>query len=207
MDESPRPSLFSVRLNFVISLSAHNSNLLYDHGIGAFTAAELDAIEQYCEGLELIKAPLGGRSENDPYENIRISKVAAIRQAPQIMWLYERIAGVVHMLNRTYQFDLRGFHEPLQYTVYHHSEGGHFNWHIDQGPQPPRKLSLTLQLTDPSRYEGGDLQFNTGTKPVTAPKDRGVAIAFPSFVLHRVTPVTAGTRRALVAWVTGPSFK
>ena len=201
------PGLILRGSKLLATMATPNSTLLFDHGIGAFTAAELDSIEQYCDSLALIKAPLGGRTEGDPYEHIRISRVAAIRQDPQIMWLYERIASVVRTLNRTYQFDLRGFHEALQYTVYHDREGGHFDWHIDQGPQPPRKLSLTLQLTDPSRYEGGDLQFNTGTKPVTAPKDRGVAIAFPSFVLHRVTPVTAGTRKALVAWVTGPSFK
>jgi len=190
-----------------MTMSAPGSPLVYDHGLGAFTGAELDSIEQYCDGLPLIAASLGGREVGDQYGHIRITRVAAIRHASQILWLYERMAGIVKTLNRHYQFDLKGFSESFQYMVYRDSEGGHFDWHIDQGPQPPRKLSLTLQLTDPSRYEGGELQFNAGDMIISAPRDRGVAIAFPSYVVHRVTPVTAGTRKAIVAWVTGPNFK
>ena len=109
--------------------------------------------------------------------------------------------------NRSYQFDLRGFAEAPQYMVYRDAEGGHFDWHMDIGPMPPRKLSLTIQLTDAAQYEGCQLQFNTGTAIVSAPKNRGVAIAFPSYMIHRITPITAGVRKAIVAWVTGPSFK
>jgi PKHD-type hydroxylase len=72
--------------------------------------------------------------------------------------------------------------------------------------RPRRKLSRSLQLTDPSTYEGGTLEFLTGTRPQIAPRDRGALIAFPSFGVHRVAPVTAGTRKSLVIWVTGPQF-
>ena len=91
--------------------------------------------------------------------------------------------------------------------VYHDHEGGHFGWHMDVGPRTPRKLSLTLQLTDPSRYQGGELQFFTGDIVRTAPRDRGMLIAFPSYMVHQVTPVTAGTRKSIVAWVSGPQFR
>ena len=125
---------------------------------------------------------------------------------PDIMWLYERLAAICRTLNRSWQFDLKGFSEAPQYMVYHGAQNSHFDWHIDQGPQPPRKLSLTLQLTDPSGYEGGELQFHAGNI-ITAPKGRGVVIAFPAYTLHRVTPVTKGTRKAIVAWICGPNFK
>jgi PKHD-type hydroxylase len=68
-------------------------------------------------------------------------------------------------------------------------------------------LSLTIQLTDPSRYEGCELQFNVGTQIISTPKGRGVVVAFPSYMIHRVTPITSGVRKAIVAWVTGPEFK
>ena len=70
-----------------------------------------------------------------------------------------------------------------------------------------RKLSLSVQLTDPERYGGCDLEFQAGNRIETAPRDRGAVIAFPSYVLHRVTPCGKGTRKALVAWTTGPQFR
>jgi PKHD-type hydroxylase len=183
-------------------------NPVFDHGIGAFSEDELDRLENYCDRLPSSAATLGGLPRGE-YDNVvRITQTASIRQAPEIMWLFQRLAEIVRTFNnRSYQFDLRGFSEPPQYIVYRDSERGHFDWHMDTGPSPPRKLSLTIQLTDPSRYEGCALEFNTGTVIIPAPKNRGVAIAFPSFMIHRVTPVTAGTRKAIVAWVTGPTFK
>ena len=100
----------------------------------------------------------------------------------------------------------RGFSENFQYTIYHGIEGGHYDWHVDHGPlKLQRKFSISVQLSDASDYEGCDLEFHAGnrrSKPLRAL--RGAVIAFPSYVLHRVTPCTKGTRKALVAWTTGP---
>jgi PKHD-type hydroxylase len=63
-----------------------------------------------------------------------------------------------------------------------------------------------LQLTDPSEYEGGNLQVCDGTIH-NVRKQRGLVAAFPSYTLHQVTPVTKGSRQSLVAWITGPSFR
>ena len=181
---------------------------IYDEGIGAFTEEELDRLVAYCDALPIERAPLNGKTGTRYDDAIRVTQVSSVRQAPDIMWLYERLAAIVHGFNnRSFQFDLRGFSEPPQYMVYRDADGGHFDWHMDTGPIPPRKLSLTLQLTDPAHYQGCQLQFNTGTGIVAAPSNRGAAIAFPSYMMHRVTPITSGTRRALVAWVTGPRFK
>ena len=179
---------------------------IFNHGLGAFTEEELDKLERYCDALPLSKAALAGFDAGERYNHIRSTRVSAIVQTPEIAWFYERLVVICRTLNRAYGFDLRDFAEPPQYLVYHHSENGHFDWHVDQGVAPPRKLSLTLQLTDPSRYEGGALQLNGGNI-VCAPKDRGAAIAFPSYTVHRVTPVTAGTRKSIVAWITGPNFR
>ena len=142
-------------------------------------------------------------------EAIRVTEIGWMRQAPDIMWFYERLAGIFRAFNeQIYHYDLRGLSEPPQFLVYRDTDSGHFDWHMDVGRGQPRKLSLTLQLTDPARYEGGELQFNTGTETMTAmPKDRGVAITFPSYLIHRVTPVTSGIRKAIVAWASGPDFK
>ena len=86
---------------------------------------------------------------------------------------------------------------------------GFYRWHVDNNMQsdvPPRKLSMTVQLSDPSEYTGGELQLHDG-EVQTAVNSRGHVIIFPSYVLHRVQPVTSGTRRSLVVWANGPGFK
>ena len=176
---------------------------------GAFTPAELDRIEAVGDALTLAKATLVGGTDDGDYKDTRITRTAWIMPSPDTKWIYDRIQAVVRTLNeRVWQFDIRGFSENFQYTVYHGTEGGHYDWHVDQGDlAKSRKLSLSLQLTDPSEYEGCDLQFRGGRHIETAPKGRGTLIAFPSYVLHRVTPITSGTRKAVVVWTTGPQFR
>jgi len=76
-----------------------------------------------------------------------------------------------------------------------------------------RKLSVTVNLTTPGNYEGGNLKFDLGPH---APKryhvckeirPRGTIIVFPSHLYHQVTPVTKGTRYSLVMWNLGHPFR
>lgn len=98
-----------------------------------------------------------------------------------------------------WRFELSGV-EPLQLAEY--GEGDEYGWHLDIGPGAAslRKLSATVQLSDPDDYEGGALEI-WGTDAI----DRaiGSAVVFPSYLVHRVLPVTRGVRRSLVAWMTG----
>lgn len=151
----------------------------------------------------------GTINEGAVNQDIRKSKVSWITQNSRSGWLYDRMAFITRQLNgQFFDFDLFGFVEDFQYTVYD-AYGDHYTWHMDKGRSStvPRKLSLVLQLSDPSEYEGGDLEIFTTTSPVTLEKKKGILHAFPSFVMHRVTPVTKGIRRTLVIWVSGPKFK
>lgn len=83
-----------------------------------------------------------------------------------------------------------------------------FNWHFDMsGVSSTRKLSFTIQLSDSDDYEGGDLQFGPVIEHKPEIRKKGNITIFPSYVWHRVTPVTKGNRYALVGWVHGPAFK
>ena len=64
-----------------------------------------------------------------------------------------------------------------------------------------------LQLTDPAEYEGGDLEIMSGAETDVVLKQRGLITVFPSYILHRVSPVTKGTRKTIVVWACGPAFK
>jgi PKHD-type hydroxylase len=107
-----------------------------------------------------------------------------------------------------WQFDIPSILDVVQYTQYYEN-GGHYDWHTDTGPHPfnTRKISITVQLSDPNEYEGGDLELKLGNQTSKMPKEKGCAVLFPSYILHRVTPVTKGIRKSLVLWVGGSVFK
>lgn len=144
--------------------------------------------------------------EDDGY---RRSEVSWLFPTPDTFWLFEKLTGAVQYLNREFfEFDLYGFAEGLQFTKYSGEYAGCYDKHIDFNVAGPvRKLSLVVQLSDPSDYEGGELLMHTTKEPVAMEKARGNMAAFPSYVLHEVTPVTQGTRYSLVAWVTGKPFR
>ena len=90
--------------------------------------------------------------------------------------------------------------------------GGNYNWHCDYGEAPVkgsvRKLSMSIHLTDPKEYEGGELNLiNYSNYPVMVNNSLGSTIVFDSKVPHKVWPVTWGTRIALVGWANGPKLR
>lgn len=99
--------------------------------------------------------------------------------------------------------------EPAQFTEY--PKGGFYDWHMDaevncRFEPPVRKISMTVLLSHPSEFEGGDLEFMTeGNKPPQLLQ--GQAIFFCSLLRHRVAKVKKGVRRSLVMWFGGPPFK
>ena len=178
---------------------------------GLFNDAELDAIIKLGDSLALENAELsvGGQG----YENIRRTLVAWVDRNPETEMLYRRLEDAVLALNaRYFRFDLSGMAN-FQYALYGGPEGGHFDWHKDYGRDPndpaqePRKLTISLQLSDPSDYEGCELQVRAGNKIDIAPKARGTLVAFPANVLHQVTPILSGVRKTLVVWAVGPEFR
>jgi len=178
---------------------------------GLFNNDELNALVRLGDGLALEKAELSGGGAG--YENIRSTKVAWVPRQASTESLYQRLENAVLELNaRYFRFDLSGL-AMFQYAVYGGPEGGHFDWHKDYGRDPadpdqePRKLTLSLQLSDGSDYDGCDLQVRAGHQIDTAPRARGSLVAFPANVLHQVTPIRSGIRRSLVAWAVGPEFR
>lgn len=138
---------------------------------------------------------------------VRRSKVYWLPKTDEFIEIYKIIHKLVGQANSDFfNFKLGEIREKLQYTVYSENDQGHYDWHLDMGPgNGRRKLSVVCQLSDPSEYEGGELQINNG-QIRTVEKDKGTVIIFPSYLLHRVTPVTKGTRKSLVLWIEGPAF-
>lgn len=108
-------------------------------------------------------------------------------------------------IDKTYEY---------QFTEYDKSYNGHYNWHNDVIWDSPleshRKLSMIIQLSDPSNYEGGDLMFDffdRSTIDDKVLKKRGTVIIFPSIIPHKVSPVTEGHRCSFVIWKEGPKWR
>lgn len=175
----------------------------------AFTFGELDQAILQMDKIEKDCAKIG--DEGQVTKTIRSSSVAWLSLNNESQWIYDRMAWVARLLNgQFYKFDLHGFFEDMQYTIYNGEEKNHYTWHRDTslGSQsPPRKLSMILQLNDPTEYEGGDIEILTSHTPDTVTKQRGLITVFPSYTMHRVTPVTSGIRKTLVVWISGPAFK
>lgn len=136
----------------------------------------------------------------------RVSHIAWIEPKPDHQWLYDKVAALFALANRHYGFELTGFVDALQYTVYGPEQ--HFDWHLDLGMDQTsaRKLSMTIQLSEPRDYTGGELEFIT-LKLGEQARLQGSATFFPSYLAHRVSPVLSGVRRSLVAWGYGPAFR
>ena len=145
-------------------------------------------------------------------------------------WIYKEIHPYIHEANKeagwNFQWD---FSENAQFTEYGSNQ--HYNWHADSWEEPYnfpdnldkhgkiRKLSVTLSLSEPFTYEGGNLEFDFRNsadldwtkketqRTITEIRPKGSICIFPSFLWHRVTPVTKGVRHSLVLWNLGFPYK
>jgi PKHD-type hydroxylase len=176
----------------------------------------------YKEGLDLIDVQkIEDLADTYPYtkgtivgndeiiESVRKSKIKWLHPNDDSQWLYDKIINMVVEANKAmWNFNLYSVIDSIQYTVYSEG-GGHYDWHMDIGPGSisHRKVSVTIQLSDPSEYEGGDLELWYGGGVIQIPKNKGLTVIFPSFSMHRVTPITKGTRKSLVLWLGGEHYK
>jgi PKHD-type hydroxylase len=177
---------------------------LYAFWNNAFSKEECQKIINISKDKGLIKGTTFGDS------NIRDSKISWLYPADGIDWVFRRVTDITLNLNeRFFKFDLFGINEGFQFTNYK-APSGKYGKHVDRSMNMSvRKLSISIQLTNPEEYEGGELKLYDGDdeKAIVMDKTQGTLILFPSYVLHEVMPVTKGERNSLVTWVTGKQFK
>lgn len=186
-----------------------------------FTPEQCDQIIAMCElvahgngGFQ--KGRIGTHvdgGEDNP--ETRVTDIVWLEPSRENDWVHHRISQITGRVNsEKFQLDLDNF-DGFQFSRYESSNSGHYDWHIDVMPEPPnpashRKLSLSVMLSNPDDYEGGDLLLNTRGHPGKAEVYRpvkGDVVFFYSFVPHRVTPVTKGVRNTLVTWACGEKFR
>jgi PKHD-type hydroxylase len=181
---------------------------LYDD---VFSVDECNRIVEYANSLGLQESVVSTSPDSSvfqPNHEVRQSKVRFLYpDRPDSGWIFERLLEVtMDANNKFFGFNLWGFVEGIQFTEYN-APGGKYDYHVDKAfGHVIRKLSISVQLTDPSTYEGGNLELFCAPQPEIAKREQGSITFFPSYTLHRVTPVTKGKRNSLVAWVTGDQY-
>ena len=169
----------------------------------AFDETVIDQIISHAKTRTGQKAQLF--SSSDSLSSWRSSTVRWLT-AP---WIAELLLPFAEQANESFNIDFEPRIE-MQFTEYSAAERGHYDWHHDvywhgQSGQD-RKLSITIQLSDGESYEGGDFEFED-IETNTDFRGKGSLLIFPSYLRHRVTTVTKGTRLSLVAWYSGPQWR
>jgi PKHD-type hydroxylase len=181
----------------------------------AFKENELEEIINLSNKKPLRKGVTFDVEKTDSYRN---SMINFHSYNDENKWIFDRLNGVIKSINDSYyNFDLGGY-DDYQYSEYYSYEKGRYDYHMDMSigtnhitpPNKFRKLSLSLLLNEPYiDFEGGDFYLNLGRESESERIDikKGRIILFPSFLIHKVTPVIEGVRKSLVVWVEGPKFK
>jgi PKHD-type hydroxylase len=186
---------------FIFEDNVFKNHIDYYRFIKAIPEPVIDSLRSRLNNKDLKDATIDGNEKRK-----RRTKIYWLPKTDEFADVYNMFKQfLIECNNNFYKFNISEITENIQYSVYTEQEHGYYDWHIDMIQRTNRKLSLVCQLSDPSEYEGGELQINMG-EIKSLEKEKGTIIIFPSYILHRVTPVTKGVRRTLVLWVEGPSF-
>ena len=211
-----------------------NISNYYWYFSGVLTPKFCDEVIKYANAQKEVMARTGGYGDRK-LKKEEILDLKRKRNSDLVWlndtWIYKELHPYVHEANRNagWNFDWERS-ESCQFTKYKLNQ--YYDWHCDswnkpydrKDPNHPehgriRKLSMTCQLTDGSEYKGGELEFDfrnydphmrDESKHRIQCKEilpKGSIIVFPSFVWHRVKPVTSGTRYSLVVWHLGRPFR
>lgn len=186
-----------------------NSNYCetYAHTLDLFTPEECDRIIKQCLELNVVK---GLTCDSIQTDKIRKNNVSWLDPKNEdLQWIYQRCLAAIKDANiNIFDYALT-WGEDFQFTIYDDPKD-HYTKHMDSGingDSATRKLTFSVQLSDPEHYEGSRLLLHTSNNPIEAKVERGTINFFPSYILHEVTPLISGKRYSLVGWMHGPKFR
>ena len=179
--------------------------LNWQHWHKALSPEECERITKLCrETAAFQSATVFKNNEYVPSNDIRETKVAWVKD-PQ---LRQTCNDYFLEANRNAFNFIVDFLPDIQFAEY--EKGCFYTWHHDinwdSSSLYDRKLSIIIQLSDPSTYEGGNFEFKELEQPQGF-RDQGSVLVFPSYNVHRVTEVTEGVRNSIVCWMEGPRWR
>tara|TARA_R100001086_G_scaffold245910_1_gene177465 strand:- start:394 stop:1017 length:624 start_codon:yes stop_codon:yes gene_type:complete len=188
-----------------------------------------DELIRYGSQLQEQRGMTGGQADLEKMNEEQVKDLKKKRDSSVVWiaenWIYKELHPFIHSANAKAGWNFEwDFSEECQFTRY--EKGQYYDWHSDAWQEPYdqpntqrhekiRKLSVTLSLSDEKDYKGGELEFDfrnldPGKDSAKICKEigpKGSMVVFPSFVWHRIKPVTQGLRYSLVIWSLGKPFK
>ena len=173
----------------------------------------IEKVNRYIKTQELIQGGIvdtpGKIKLKDDVRRSEIHWMVNEKYKDDLVPLYVELTAKMREVNFQYWNWIIDSWDAFQYTEYDESYKGHYDWHIDYGykevDQPlSRKISFSLGISDKNDYEGGELVTKTSENDIPIKLDKGEIFIFPSWMLHKVTPVTKGKRKVVVGWGIGP---
>ena len=177
---------------------------LYQIFPSAFSDNQINKILEIVSNQSLLDASTF--SSKIPSDKIRKSKICWLSEdwIKHLLWEY-----ILKINCNAFKIEVENNAE-VQFTQYRFDENGHYDWHHDVNwngqADIDRKISMTVQLSNENEYDGGDFEFEELETNANF-KLKGTIIIFPSYLRHRVTPITSGVRKSLVAWFSGPQWR
>ena len=172
----------------------------------------IDKVDSYIKKQQLVKAQFRHSGDDKDLDAIRSSKIHWMtdeKYSDKLAPIYQELTSKILFINeKEWKWIIDGW-EPFQYSEYDESYKGHYEWHIDYRMKEPnlplsRKLSFSLGISDKDDYEGGELLTKINHEEQSIKLGKGEIFVFPSWMLHKVTPVTKGKRKVIVGWGVGP---
>lgn len=160
--------------------------------------AELALQEAYKDGIEV------------DYKTKEFKKYRAVEQwrlSTTDSFVSEVLNNAIAQANKTYNYKLSQIQD-IQYLEYHADLEAKYDWHVDigDGLKANRKISISWVLNQ--GFVGGNLEFfSDAGEIVQVNPNPNLLVSFTSFFNHQVTPLKAGCRKVIVAWIEGPSWK
>jgi predicted 2-oxoglutarate/Fe(II)-dependent dioxygenase YbiX len=196
---------------FIPAFPVRNAAINIIRGEPIFSDGECDQIRRSADEQGWREGKIGTAGPGTVTTKIRSMIEQRLPVDPSSGFPLLRILSDICRLNSSlWYFDLTGFVPDDQAMLMtYRASGDHYDWHVDvgEGASASRKLGFTVQLSASTEYEGGDLEFHGFVSDREGFRRKGTLLVFPAFTLHRVTPVTKGTRRVIVGWIHGPSFR
>lgn len=191
-------------------------SIVYRLWNGVIPPAVCDAVVEAFDEEELYDATV--QLSDRPVEVLSATRKTRHTFVEPGHWTGSLVSHFAHLANQLWKFDVTGLGT---LSILRYEESGRFDWHVDAlsydtadygplGTGLERKLSVTVNLSSPIAYRGGDLEFMNATGQRLAQpqlREQGSVVVFPSTVGHQVTPVTEGVRYALVGWMVGPPLR
>ena len=153
-------------------------------------------------------AKLGNDTQDSNYidPDIRSCLVSDI-PIKKYLWVESKLTNALRQVNQYFKYDLDGY---MDLQVIQYNVNSYFKPHLDiysLDTDMQRKITFVIQLSKPEDYTGGELKLYTKGDPDVVPKTQGTMIAFPSYLLHEVSPILSGQRYTSIGWCFGKEFR